>query len=122
VLWQLKPGDFVLMQFGHNDSGPRDDQERRVPSGRRQLTGEQGQGLYLENHRGLMQERFITSPLSVMELFSITDIYVNNGEGVSLTLLKEWMPGYEWLSSRSCAFWGNSRANCSRRGVTRNWS
>jgi lysophospholipase L1-like esterase len=28
VLRQLKPGDFVLMQFGHNDNGPLDDQER----------------------------------------------------------------------------------------------
>jgi lysophospholipase L1-like esterase len=28
VLRQLKPGDFVLMQFGHNDSGPLDDKDR----------------------------------------------------------------------------------------------
>lgn len=28
VLDQLKPGDFVLMQFGHNDSGPLDDTSR----------------------------------------------------------------------------------------------
>ncbi len=28
VLKQLKPGDFVLMQFGHNDSGPLDDKDR----------------------------------------------------------------------------------------------
>jgi lysophospholipase L1-like esterase len=28
VLAQLKPGDFVLMQFGHNDSGPLDDKDR----------------------------------------------------------------------------------------------
>ena len=28
VLQQLKPGDFVLMQFGHNDSGPLDDAAR----------------------------------------------------------------------------------------------
>jgi lysophospholipase L1-like esterase len=28
VLKQLKPGDFVLMQFGHNDNGPLDDKDR----------------------------------------------------------------------------------------------
>src|SRR5215471_12196581 len=27
VLAALKPGDFVLMQFGHNDAGPLDDTE-----------------------------------------------------------------------------------------------
>src|ERR1700731_2382055 len=25
VLAELKPGDFVMMQFGHNDGGPLDD-------------------------------------------------------------------------------------------------
>jgi lysophospholipase L1-like esterase len=28
VLKQLKPGDFVLIQFGHNDNGPLDDKDR----------------------------------------------------------------------------------------------
>lgn len=28
ILEQLKPGDFVIMQFGHNDSGPLDDTAR----------------------------------------------------------------------------------------------
>ena len=28
VLKQLKPGDFVLMQFGHNDNAPLDDKDR----------------------------------------------------------------------------------------------
>lgn len=28
VLAMLKPGDFVIMQFGHNDSGPLDDTKR----------------------------------------------------------------------------------------------
>jgi lysophospholipase L1-like esterase len=28
VLKQLKPGDFVLMQFGHNDNGPLGDKDR----------------------------------------------------------------------------------------------
>src|SRR5688572_26653347 len=28
VLKQLKPGDFVMLQFGHNDAGPLDDEKR----------------------------------------------------------------------------------------------
>src|SRR5690242_12485375 len=28
ILAQLKPGDFVIMQFGHNDAGPLDDTAR----------------------------------------------------------------------------------------------
>lgn len=28
ILQQLKPGDFVIMQFGHNDAGPLDDTAR----------------------------------------------------------------------------------------------
>ena len=30
VLAELKPGDFVLMQFGHNDGGPLDDAKARA--------------------------------------------------------------------------------------------
>src|SRR5690242_3903457 len=29
ILKELKPGDFVLMQFGHNDGAPIDDQKAR---------------------------------------------------------------------------------------------
>ncbi len=39
VLEQLKPGDFVLMQFGHNDGGKPDDPQR--PRGTLPGTGEQ---------------------------------------------------------------------------------
>jgi rhamnogalacturonan acetylesterase len=30
VLAEIKPGDFVLIQFGHNDGGPLDDQKARA--------------------------------------------------------------------------------------------
>jgi len=73
---------------------------------RRELTGKQGQDYISKINRILLQGRFITSPLSAMELFCITDIHINNGEGISLARMKEWMPGYECVSSRSYAFWG----------------
>ena len=39
VLAQLKPGDFVIIQFGHNDGGAPDDRQR--PRGSLRGTGEE---------------------------------------------------------------------------------
>ena len=72
----------------------------------RELTREQGQDYISKVNRALLQGKFITSPLSAGELFCITDIHVNDGEGISLARMKEWMPGYVCLSCRSYAFWG----------------
>ena len=44
VLEQLKPGDFVIMQFGHNDGGPLDDTARA--RGTLKGTGEETQDIY----------------------------------------------------------------------------
>jgi SAM-dependent methyltransferase len=73
---------------------------------RRELTGKQGQDYISKINRALLQGSFITSPLSAIELFCITDIHVNDGEGISLARMREWMAGYHCLSSRSYAFWG----------------
>lgn len=44
VLEQLKPGDFVIMQFGHNDGGPLDDTARA--RGTIKGTGEETKDIY----------------------------------------------------------------------------
>jgi rhamnogalacturonan acetylesterase len=44
VLEQLRPGDMVIMQFGHNDSGPLDDTARA--RGTIKGTGEETQDIY----------------------------------------------------------------------------
>lgn len=44
VLSQLKPGDYVIMQFGHNDSGPLDDTARA--RGTIKGTGEDSSNIY----------------------------------------------------------------------------
>jgi len=44
VLEQLKPGDYVIMQFGHNDGGPLDDTARA--RGTLKGTGEETQDIY----------------------------------------------------------------------------
>ena len=38
VLAMLKPGDFVMMQFGHNDDGPLDDRRARAAPSRAPAT------------------------------------------------------------------------------------
>jgi lysophospholipase L1-like esterase len=45
VLKQLRPGDFVVMQFGHNDNGPLDDKDRA----RGTLPGIGGESREIEN-------------------------------------------------------------------------
>src|ERR1700761_149143 len=44
VLSQLKPGDYVIMQFGHNDGGPLDDTARA--RGTIKGTGEETKDIY----------------------------------------------------------------------------
>jgi rhamnogalacturonan acetylesterase len=44
VLQQLKPGDYVIMQFGHNDAGPLDDTARA--RGTIRGTGEESREIY----------------------------------------------------------------------------
>lgn len=44
ILKELKPGDYVLMQFGHNDSGPLDDTARA--RGTIKGTGEETKDIY----------------------------------------------------------------------------
>ena len=49
VLAMLKPGDFVMMQFGHNDGGPLDDAARA--RGTLKGTGEETHGDRQSDHQ-----------------------------------------------------------------------
>jgi hypothetical protein len=44
--------------------------------------------------------------LSVTEIYSITDIHVADGAGISIEIMACWMPNYELISRRSYAFFG----------------
>jgi len=72
---------------------------------KRELTGEQGQDYISKTNRELIKTGVIGSPLSVDELFTITDIHVRDG-GISIERMKGWLPDYDLVTQRSYAFFG----------------
>jgi hypothetical protein len=72
----------------------------------RELAGKQGDDYISKTNRTLIEQGVITSKLSVAELFSITDIHVHDGRGISMKELRGLLPYYELLSQRSYAFFG----------------
>ena len=73
---------------------------------RRELSGTQGQDYLSKTNRALLEKGYITSPLSAAEIFAITDIQAHDGEGVSMSRMKAYMPDYECVSQRSYSFFG----------------
>jgi SAM-dependent methyltransferase len=72
----------------------------------RELTGKQGQDYLSKTNRALLEKGVVATPLSVHEIFTITDIHVQDGEGVSISRMESWLPDYECLSRRSYGFFG----------------
>lgn len=72
----------------------------------RELTGRQGQDYLSKTNRALIENGVIATPLSTHDIFSITDIHVQDGEGVSISSMESWLPGYACLSRRSYGFFG----------------
>lgn len=71
----------------------------------REFKGEQGQDYVSKTNRELIRTGVISKPLSVEELFSITDIHVPDG-GISIERMKAWLPDYELIAQRSYGFFG----------------
>jgi hypothetical protein len=72
----------------------------------RELTGKQGEDYISKTNRELLRLNLMTTPLSVHELFSITDIHVQDGEGISIETMRPWMTSYDLVSARSYAYFG----------------
>ena len=72
----------------------------------RELTGRQGQDYLSKTNRVLIENGVVATPLSVHEIFSITDIHVQDGEGISIAGMKSWLPDYACISQRSYGFFG----------------
>jgi SAM-dependent methyltransferase len=72
----------------------------------RELTGKQGLDYLSKTNHALLGKGIVATPLSVHEIFSITDIHVQDGEGVSISSMASWLPDYECLSRRSYGFFG----------------
>ena len=72
----------------------------------REVTGQQGEDYLSKTNRDLLSAGIIKSPLSVAEIFQITDIHVQDGAGVSIKNMAAWLPEYRLVSHRSYAFFG----------------
>ena len=72
----------------------------------RELTGKENDDYISRTNRELLDDHIIQSRLSVPELFSITDIRVHDGRGVSISEIRDYLPEYELMSQRSYAFFG----------------
>jgi 2-polyprenyl-3-methyl-5-hydroxy-6-metoxy-1,4-benzoquinol methylase len=60
----------------------------------------------VKTNQELLNRGLIATPLSIAEIYCITDIHVSDGTGISVERMKRWMPDYELISARSYAFWG----------------
>jgi ubiquinone/menaquinone biosynthesis C-methylase UbiE len=74
----------------------------------REITGTQDQDHISKTNRALLAKGVISQPLKVAELFAITDLHADHGDGqgVSISATKACMPDYELISTRSYAFFG----------------
>jgi SAM-dependent methyltransferase len=72
----------------------------------RELTGNQGNDYISKTNSELLKRGVITSPLAVSGIFSITDIHVSDGQGVSVSKFQNLLPEYELIASRSYGFFG----------------
>jgi SAM-dependent methyltransferase len=72
----------------------------------REVTGKQHQDAVSKTNRALLDSRLIATPLSVQELYAITDIHVHDGRGISIRRMTAWLPEYECLSARSYGYFG----------------
>jgi len=72
----------------------------------REIKGEQGQDYLSKTKQELVKSGVVATPLSTLEIFTITDIHVQDGNGISLEQMKSWLPAYDLVSRRSYGFFG----------------
>jgi hypothetical protein len=72
----------------------------------RKITGKPHDDYVSKTNRALLKSGLIKTPLTVQDVYSITDIHVQDGRGISLEQMKSWMPGYRCVSRRSYGFFG----------------
>ena len=72
----------------------------------RELKGVQGTDYLSKTNQELVKAGLIDTPLSTLEIFTITDIHAQDGQGISIERMKPWLPEYDLASRRSYAFFG----------------
>ena len=77
----------------------------------REFKGEQGQDYNWKAIRELVRQGITPKPLSIRDLYAITDIRAGQGEGISIEMMRSWLPEYALISVRSYGFYGKLRAD-----------
>lgn len=77
----------------------------------RQITGRQGSDYISKTNRALLHQGVIRKPLTVPELFSITDVHVQDGAGISVRQMQLGLPGYQLIGHHSYGFFGMLRSS-----------
>jgi 2-polyprenyl-3-methyl-5-hydroxy-6-metoxy-1,4-benzoquinol methylase len=54
----------------------------------------------------LVRMGVLQTPMTIAEMYTITDIHVQDGQGISITQMGEWLPEYRLISERSYGFFG----------------
>lgn len=72
----------------------------------REIKGEQRNDYISKANRELIRQGILSSPLSVAEIFAITDIHAQEGEGISIEGMRRLLPAYDLVSRRSYGFFG----------------
>ena len=111
-------GDFMndielqrrIEQFDRSQRTPhwvkRITAERVLRRLRAVITGKQARNYIDLINEDLLQSGVIKQAMTDNELWSVTDIHIYNGKGISLHRLERLLAGYELVSSRSYSFFG----------------
>lgn len=73
---------------------------------KRLLTGAPPDDYISKTLRQLVADGVVREPLTVSELYRITDIHVHNGAGISLRRIGDQLAGYEPAAARAYGFFG----------------
>ena len=76
---------------------------------RREISGQQNQDYVSKANAALLKTGIIRTPLSVSEMYAITDIHVDD-EGISTRQMRNWLPDYSLVATRSYGFFGQLRS------------
>jgi 2-polyprenyl-3-methyl-5-hydroxy-6-metoxy-1,4-benzoquinol methylase len=59
-----------------------------------------------KTNSALIRSGIIKTPLAVRDIYAVTDIHVQDGAGISIQKMKEWMPSYRLVAQHSYGFFG----------------
>jgi SAM-dependent methyltransferase len=76
----------------------------------REFKGQQSQDYVSRAIRELVHQGITPNPLSIKDLNAITDIHVTQAGGISIQMMRSWLPEYGLISVRSYGFYGELRS------------